>query len=85
MSASRDNMHRCREILNIGGTKVQNIFVCLSMCVCVGRGGGQGRTKLFAFCKLIGAPAPNQCQFIAFLTLKTDDLTKFRIELKVYF
>ena len=30
--------------------------------------GGKG-AKLFAGCKLIGAPAPNQCQIITFLTL----------------
>ena len=48
----------------------------------LGRGGGG---KLFAGCKLIGALAPNQCQIITFLTLKTDNITKLRIELKVYF
>ena len=43
-------------------TKVQNI-------------GGGGGGKVFAGCKLIGAPpAPNQCQMIIFLTLKTDDI-----------
>ena len=42
--------------------------------------GGGG--KLFAGCKLIGAPAPIQCQIITFLTLKTDDIAKLRIELK---
>ena len=47
------------------------------------RGEGQGGGgKLFAGCKLIGAPAPNQCQIITFLTLKTDDIAKLRIELK---
>ena len=44
------------------------------MCV----GGGQ----LFAGCKLIGAPAPNQCQIITFFTLKTKYITALRIELK---
>ena len=51
-----------------GGGKVQN------------NGGGGG--KLFAGCKLIGAPAPNQCQKITFLTLKTDNIAKLRIRLK---
>ena len=63
--------HRCRKVLNIGGGgggKVQNT-------------GGRGR-KLFADCKLIGAPAPNQCQIVTFLTLKTDNIAKLRIELK---
>ena len=41
------------------------------MLVCVlGGGGGGGEAKLFAGCKLIRAPAPNQCQIIKFLTLK---------------
>ena len=40
--------------------------------------GGGG--KFFAGCKLIGAP--NHCQIIAFLTLKTDNIAKLRIELK---
>ena len=30
----------------------------------------------------MGAPASNQCQIITFLTLKTDIIAKFRIELK---
>ena len=63
-----------------GGDKVQNIggprFRIL------GGGGGQGGAKLFAGCKLIGAPDPNQCQIITFLTLKTDNIAKLRIELK---
>ena len=46
-----------------------------------GGGGGQGG-QLFAGCKLIGAPAPNQCQIITFFTLKTNYITKLRIELK---
>ena len=64
-----------------------------------GGGGGEGRArfrilgakgggKLFAGCKLIGTPAPNQCHIITFLTLKTDNIAKLRIELKsiqVYF
>ena len=48
----------------------------------IGWGGVQGGAKLFAGCKLIGAPAPNQCQIITFLTLKTDNIAKLRIELK---
>ena len=41
-----------------------------------------GRGKLFASCNLIGAPAPKQCQINTFLTLKTDNIAKLRIELK---
>ena len=37
--------------------------------------------KLFADSKLIGAPDPNQCQIITFLTLKTDNIAKLRMEL----
>ena len=53
--------------MNIGGTggKVQNTG-----------GGGGGAIN----CKLIGAPAPNQCQIITFLTLKTDNIANLRIE-----
>ena len=47
-----------------------------------GGGGGRGGGQLFAGCKLIGAPAPNQCQIIAFFTLKTNYITTLRIELK---
>ena len=54
-----------------GGGKVQNI-----------RGGGRGRGKLFAGCKLIGAPVPNQYQIITLLILKTDDMAKLRTALK---
>ena len=43
------------------------------VCVCGGGGGGSsleysGGGKLFAGCKLIGAPAPNQGQIITSLT-----------------
>ena len=38
--------------------------------------------KLFAGCKLIGAPAPNQCQIMTFVTLKTDNIAKLRIVMK---
>ena len=49
----------------------------------LGGGGGEcKKAKLFAGCKLIGDPAPNQCQTITFLTLKTDNIAKLRIELK---
>ena len=41
-----------------------------------GRGDGEGQVGL------IGAPAPNQCQIITFLILKTDNTAKLRIELK---
>ena len=43
---------------------------------------GGGGVKLLAGCKLIGNPAPNQCQIITFPTLKTDNIAKLRIELK---
>ena len=48
-------------------------------------GGQGGGANFFAGCNLIGAPAPNQCQIITFLTLKTDNIAKLRIALKVYF
>ena len=38
--------------------------------------------KLFAGCKLIRDPTPNQCQIITFLTLKTDNIAELKIELK---
>ena len=36
--------------------------------------------KHFVGCKLIRAPAPNQCLIITILTLKTDDIANLRIE-----
>ena len=47
-------------------------------------GGGEGGkgVELFAGCELIGAPAPNLCQIITFLTLKTDNIIPIRMELK---
>ena len=63
-----NNIHRRRKVLNIGGGG-QGLNI-----------GGPRGAKLFAGCKLIGAPAPNQCQIISFLTLKTDNKTKLRIE-----
>ena len=48
----------------------------------LGWGGGGRGAKLFASCKLITVPAPNQCQIMTFLTLKTDNIAKLRIELK---
>ena len=60
--------HRRRKVLNIWGGKVLNM--------------GGGGANFFAGCKLIGASAPNQCQKITFLTLKTDNIAKLRIELK---
>ena len=70
LSMLRVKIHRRRKLLNIGwvggggggggGEKVKN------------NGGG----KLFAGCKLIGAPPPNQCQIITFLTLKTDNIAQ---------
>ena len=73
--------HRRRKVLKIGGGgggvqgKAYNIW---------GGGGGGGRRgggKVFAGCKLIGAPAPNQCQIITFFTLKTGNIANLRIEL----
>ena len=55
-----------------GGGKVQNIW----------GGGRRGGGKLFAGCKLIGAPVPNQYQIITLLILKTDDIAKLRTALK---
>ena len=46
-------------------------------------GGGEGG-KLFAGCKLIGVPAPNQCQIITFLTLKTDNIAKIKNRIERY-
>ena len=43
-------------------------------------GGGGGGSKRFADCKLIEATAPNQRQIISFLTLKTNNIAKLRIE-----
>ena len=77
-------MHKRRKVLNIGGGAGG------------GRGGGggamrgqgseywgpRGGGKLFDGCKQIGAPAPNQCKIITFLTLKTVNIAKLRIELK---
>ena len=48
----------------------------------IGGAGGQGGAKILAGCKLIGAPAPSQCQIITFLTLKTDNIAKLRIIFK---
>ena len=66
-------LHRRRKVLNIGGRRGARFRIL---------GGGARGAKLFAGCKLIGAPAPNQCQIIAFLTLKTDNIAKLRIEIK---
>ena len=54
-----------------GGGKVENMG---------GWGGGKG--AVFARCNLIGAPTPNQCQTITFLTLKTGNIAFLRKELK---
>ena len=61
-----------------GGGNVQNIWGGGGG----GRGGGKGGGKLFAGTKLTGAPDPSQCQITTFLTLKTDNIAKLRIELK---
>ena len=42
-----------------------------------GEGGGKGDI-VFVDCKLIGARAPNQCQILTFLTLKTDNIAKLQ-------
>ena len=47
-----------------------------------GGGGGARGDQLFAGCKLIGAPAPNQCQIMTFFTLKTNYIKQLRVELK---
>ena len=64
----------------------RQIFSYLS--VCSGEGGwvqnigGPRGAKSFAGFKLIRAPESNQCQIIAFLTLKTDNIAKVRIEIE---
>ena len=64
------NSHKREKVWNMGGGgwgvggKVQNI------------GGPRGGGKVFAGCKLIGPPTPNQCQIITFLKLKTDNIAK---------
>ena len=69
-------VHRCRKVLNTEGGQGSDYSYW-------GWGGPRGgRGKLFTGCKLIGVPAPNQCQIITFLTLKTDNIAKLRIELK---
>ena len=45
-------------------------------------GGQGGGAQNFRWGILIGAPASNQCQIITFLTLKTDNIAKLRIEWK---
>ena len=73
-SAFRDQIHRRGKVLNIGGGGGARLRIL----------GG----KLFAgckLCKLIGAPAPNQCQIITFFTLKTDIKAKLKTELKRIF
>ena len=69
--------YRRRKVFNIGGQRFK---------ILGGGGGGGGGArrggKLFAGCKQIGAPAPSQCHKITFLTLKTDNIAKLRIELK---
>ena len=71
-------LHRRRKVLNIGGGREGARFRILGVG---GQSGVVGAT-LFAGCKLIGAPARNQCQIITFLILKTDDIAKLRTELK---
>ena len=63
----------------------RQIFSYLSVCSGEGKvkniGGPRG-AKLFAGFKLIRASESNQCQIIAFLTLKTDNIAKVRIEIE---
>ena len=82
-------LHRRRKVQNIwgggggggggggvGGSKGSQTFRWLwepNFSLAVG-------AKLFAGCKHIGAPAPNQCQIITFLTMKTDNIAKLMIE-----
>ena len=80
----KEQYHRRRKVLNIGeqggvggGAQGQNIGGG-----CYGGGGG---CIFFAGRNLIDAPAPNQFRIITFLTLITDNITKLRIELTVYF
>ena len=47
----------------------------------LGGGGQGGGGKLFAGCKLIRAPTPNQCQIVTCLTMKADNIAKLTIEL----
>ena len=58
-------MHRRSEVLNRGGG-VGEVGCARFRILGAKVGGGQ----LFAGRKLIGSPAPNQCQIITFLTLK---------------
>ena len=66
--------HRRRKILNIwaGGVQGSENFGGR-------RGRARGGGKLFAGCKLIEAPAPNQCKISSFLTLKTESIGKLRL------
>ena len=65
--------HRRRKVLNIRGGQSSEYWEG------VGDRVGEGGGNLFAGCKLIGAPGPNQCQIITFRTLKIDNLAKLRI------
>ena len=76
-------MHRRWNVLNIGGGGGGCGGEGVARFRILGRPRG---AKLFAGCKLIGAPAHNQCQIITFLTLKTDNVAKVRtLELKSIF
>ena len=48
------------------------------------RGGGGKGGQLFAGCKLIEAPAPNQCQIMTFFTLKTNYIKKIKNRTEKY-
>ena len=47
-----------------------------------GNGGGGGGRQTFRWLDTDWSPASNQCQLITFLSLKTDNVAKLRIELK---
>ena len=68
---------RRRKVLNIGGPRFK---------ILVGGGGGQGGGgggANFSLAVNRSEPlTPSQCHIITFLTLKTDNIAKLRIELK---
>ena len=62
--------------------KIDALFHRRTKVLNIGGGVGGWGGSNFAGCKLIGAPAPNQCQIIIYLTLKTDNIAKLILELK---
>ena len=76
----KEDIYRRRKVLNIWGGEGRG-----QGSEYWGIGGPRGGGKLFAGCKVDGAPAAisvHQCQIITFLILKTDNIAKLRIELK---